>query len=67
MNSSGSIKIAATRNPLKSDQNDPKKKAGQHHPFFTAPELPLEFEYTLNSLNFSPYLFVFGQCDLIGQ
>ena len=54
MNSSGSIKSAAKRNPLKIDQNDPKKKAGQHHPFFTASRRPLEFEYTLNSLNYAP-------------
>ncbi|GEM_PF-2832504 len=54
----GSIIIAAKKKPLKRDHNDPKKNAGQHHPFFTAPELPLEFEYMLNSFNYSP-CFIF--------
>lgn len=46
--------MAAKKNPLNNDHNDPKKNAGQHHPFFTALEFPLEFWYILNSLIYSP-------------
>lgn len=53
ISSIGSIIMAAKKNPLNKDHNDPKKNAGQHHPFFTALKLPLEFEYMLNSLIYS--------------
>lgn len=59
MNSIGSIKSATIRKPLKSDQSDPKKKAGQHHPFFTARDLPFELEYMLNSFNSAPITTIF--------
>lgn len=53
------MKSAARRNPLKSDQKEPKKKAGQHQPFFTARNFPLELEYTLNSFKSAPVFHTF--------